>query len=100
MKILLVIIISFLMTGCIPFMSFFPNWGWMAADGASYVATGKSTKDHALSFAMDQDCAMYRIVKGEKICHISNEQMADLMYTMDCQTFSIDNDGQPSCGNK
>ena len=33
---------SFLLSGCAiwPF-SFFPSWGWLAADGASYITTGK-----------------------------------------------------------
>jgi hypothetical protein len=31
-----------------------------AVDGVSYVATGKGTKDHILSYIMDQDCAMLR----------------------------------------
>ena len=92
-----ILVFSFLLTGCIPFFSLFPNWSWLAADGASYISTGKSTKDHALSFAMDQDCAMYRIVKGETICQVSNTQMADLMYDMNCKNFTFDDDGFPFC---
>ena len=97
---LIIIIVSFLLTGCIPFLSFFPNWGWLAVDGTSYITTGKSTKDHALSFAMNQDCAMYRIVKGEKICHVSNNQIGDLMYAMNCKTFTFDEEGFPFCVNE
>ncbi len=34
-----------------------------ALDGISYVATGKSVSDHALSIAMQQDCVMWRLVQ-------------------------------------
>lgn len=40
----------------------------LAADGVSYVATGKSTTDHALSAIAQEDCALVRAVKEEAIC--------------------------------
>lgn len=39
-----------------------------AADGVSYVATGKSVSDHGISAVTGRDCAVWRIVKGEAIC--------------------------------
>src|SRR5690606_35631822 len=39
-----------------------------AVDGALLVATGKTSKDHALSLAMQQDCSFFHIVQGEDIC--------------------------------
>ena len=39
-----------------------------AADGVSYVATGKSVTDHGLSYATGHDCAMLRVVSGDPIC--------------------------------
>ncbi len=33
-----------------------------AIDGVSYIATGKSVTDHALSAATQQDCAMHRLI--------------------------------------
>ncbi len=39
-----------------------------ALDGASYVATGKGMGDHAISAVTQQNCAMWRVVKGELIC--------------------------------
>jgi hypothetical protein len=39
-----------------------------ALDGISYVATGKSLTDHAISFALRKDCALMRIVQGMEIC--------------------------------
>ncbi|MFQ5954211.1 MAG: SPOR domain-containing protein [Kiloniellales bacterium] len=32
------------------------------------ISTGKSVPDHFLSFTMEQDCAMWHVVKGERLC--------------------------------
>jgi septal ring-binding cell division protein DamX len=37
-------------------------------DGASYVATGKSPSDHAISAVAEKDCALWRVVKRAEIC--------------------------------
>jgi hypothetical protein len=37
-------------------------------DGVSYLATGKSTTDHALSGALDEDCALHRLIEGAAVC--------------------------------
>ncbi len=39
-----------------------------AADGVSYIATGKSTTDHALSVLAQEDCAMMRALEERAIC--------------------------------
>jgi len=39
-----------------------------AADGVSYMVSGRTVSDHALSYAAQEDCAMHRVVKGEGIC--------------------------------
>ncbi len=39
-----------------------------AADGVSYVATGKSVSDHAISAVAEQDCAMFRLIILEHPC--------------------------------
>ena len=39
-----------------------------AADGVSYVFTGKSGTDHLFSAAMKKDCALARAVQGQAIC--------------------------------
>jgi hypothetical protein len=44
-----------------------------AADGASYLLTGKSATDHALSAAVDRDCALLRIAANEKPCRVSDK---------------------------
>ncbi|HTZ77440.1 MAG TPA: SPOR domain-containing protein [Stellaceae bacterium] len=44
--------------------------GSYAADGVSYVATGKSVTDHGLTAFTGRDCALLRpLLKREAICH-------------------------------
>jgi hypothetical protein len=38
------------------------------ADGASLMKTGKTGTDHLISMTSKQDCAMWRMVKGQPIC--------------------------------
>jgi hypothetical protein len=61
-----VLVLPLLLSGCVlP-----PIVGAVAylADGVSYLGTGKSVSDHALSAVMDEDCATWRLLKGELIC--------------------------------
>src|SRR5579863_4868847 len=39
-----------------------------AADGVSYISSGKSLEDHGLSAVMDQDCALHRVLMEKPIC--------------------------------
>lgn len=39
----------------------------VALDGASFLATGKSVGDHALSAAVDEDCAVLRVVTEQDV---------------------------------
>jgi hypothetical protein len=48
-----------------------------AADGISYVATGKSVSDHGISAVTGRDCAVWRIIKGKAICTDQPEKRAD-----------------------
>lgn len=41
------------------------SWG---ASGLSYVVTGKSISDHAISTVMKKDCALHRSIFGEQTC--------------------------------
>jgi hypothetical protein len=49
-----------------------------AADGVSYVFTGKTGTDHLFSGAMKKDCAFSRAVQGQAICkdHPENSKLA------------------------
>jgi hypothetical protein len=51
----------------------------LAADGVSYVATGKSVTDHGLSAATAQDCALLRpVFTGKAICSIDTAHARDI----------------------
>lgn len=39
-----------------------------ALDGISYLASGKSVADHAISEVAQQDCALFRVVQGRELC--------------------------------
>ena len=53
-------------------------------DGVSYLATGKSTTDHALSGALDEDCALHRALDGAAVCKKKSRDPAS-----DIQTASL-----------
>lgn len=42
--------------------------GAYVADGVVLLASGKTTKDHALSSVKQQDCALFRVVQSKDIC--------------------------------
>ncbi len=39
-----------------------------AADGASFLSTGRSVTDHGISILLQEDCALFRAVKGQPVC--------------------------------
>jgi len=47
-----------------------------AADGVSYIATGKSVSDHGISEVTGRDCAVWRIIKGS-ICKDEPTELAE-----------------------
>lgn len=49
----------------------------LAADGVSYLATGKSVFDHGLSAVAEEDCAMLRIVTEGQVCRDETSTLAD-----------------------
>lgn len=38
------------------------------ASGISYLVSGKSLSDHVVSAMKKEDCAMHRVLKGQKTC--------------------------------
>ena len=61
-----ILLVPFLLAGCaVPPALTLASF---AADGISYLATGKSTTDHALSAIASEDCALVRAVKEKPIC--------------------------------
>lgn len=61
----LVIALGLMVGGC--FLSAYQVASWTAT-GLSYVLSGKGVGDHALSLAMNQDCATWRVLQGKEIC--------------------------------
>lgn len=51
----------------------------LVADGVSYVATGKSTTDHAVSAVVREDCALLRAVQDKEICDPEGEVLVELV---------------------
>lgn len=50
-----------------------------AADVGSFVATGKTTTDHGVSWAMDEDCALLRVLDEGRVCqpHVTYQYAGD-----------------------
>ena len=57
------------LSGCIALLPTPVSIATYAIDGMTYLATGKTMSDHALSFVMQRDCAMTRILSGTVICY-------------------------------
>jgi len=51
----------------------------LVLDGVSFVTTGKSTADHALSAVANEDCAILRVVEGKEICDPDGEVLVALV---------------------
>ena len=39
-----------------------------AVNGASYATTGKGVSEHLISGMVDQDCKLFNIIDGKKVC--------------------------------
>lgn len=61
----LVVALGLMVSGC--FLSAIQVASWTAT-GVSYVFSGKGLGDHAISLAMNQDCATWRVLNGEEVC--------------------------------
>lgn len=49
-----------------------------AADGASFLSTGRSVTDHGISILLQKDCALIRVVRSRPICRTMKKD--DLVY--------------------
>ena len=71
----LTIISCLVLSGCVaPPMVTYASF---ALDGASFVATGKSVGDHALSAAVDEDCAILRAVTEQDVEAVCREYASE-----------------------
>jgi hypothetical protein len=48
-----------------------------AVNGISYMASGKSVSDYALSAVVERDCALFRVVMGDNICRDQGDPPVD-----------------------
>jgi len=64
------------LSGCIVALPPAVQVASLALDGVSYLTTGKSVTDHAISAVTEQDCAMTRALKGEDICSAEQVEVA------------------------
>jgi hypothetical protein len=67
MRIAIVIGSILLLAGCISVPPAVTIASWIV-DGVSYAVSGKSVSDHAISAVAQQDCATWRLIKGDPIC--------------------------------
>jgi hypothetical protein len=58
----------FLLSGCATL-----NIVSFGLSGISFITTGKSLSDHALSAVTDQDCAIHRFIFNESMCRQNND---------------------------
>lgn len=65
-----------------------------ALDGFSYIVSKKSVADHGLSVAMQKDCALWRGLTDDRICHADDAatMIAEAKDTLD-RTAANDLDG-------
>jgi len=87
-------IIVFLLSGCatLKLVS-------LGISGISYLTTGKSLSDHAISVMTEQDCALHRVVLDEMVCrktnkrahHTSDTQIAKVTIPNTSKILSSDN---------
>jgi hypothetical protein len=67
-----------------------------AADGVSYVATGKSVSDHGISGVTGRDCALWRVIKGQAICKDEPTQRANPAPVETGQQATLPPDSEPA----
>jgi len=71
-------VVAMSLSGCLVAVPPALQMASLALDGVSYVTTGKSVTDHAISTVTAQDCAMTRGLKGEDICSANVVEVAML----------------------
>jgi hypothetical protein len=104
-----IIIISccIFLTACSPFS--IPSIVFNGVDVITFWRTGKTVSDHAISEVAQQDCAIWRVVKGEKICSVNKDQLPPIegdqlplieeMMEASCEIYSWTPEGKFFCKN-
>lgn len=68
LKVAAVLAVANGLSGCIVALPPAVQFASLALDGITFVATGKTVTDHALSAVTERDCAMVRALNGAEIC--------------------------------
>jgi len=75
MRLAVLAVFSIMLSGCLlPPAYQIASW---TMTGFSYLFTGKSMSDHALSVALQKDCAIHRIVSGSRACVVYDGEPVD-----------------------
>ena len=84
-RVIIVSICIFFLTGCVSSGILTLISG---ADVVSQLTTGKGTVDNVVSKVSGNDCAVWRMFKGRKICKDADlEEMVNHMLELDCDTY-------------
>lgn len=67
-----------------------------ALDGVSFVATGKSVTDHAISEVSQRDCALFRVVQEKEICRDFEAGDTTLLASLEADV--SEDDDRPAAG--
>lgn len=66
---LIIAALPLVLGGCLPILPPAIQLATTGLSGIAFLATGKSTTDHLISAAVDEDCSMMRVAFGDKPCH-------------------------------
>jgi len=65
---LIIAALPLLLGGCLPILPPAIQLATTGLSGIAFLATGKSTSDHLISAAVDEDCSLMRVAFGSKPC--------------------------------
>lgn len=66
---LLIAALPLMLGGCLPILPPAIQLASTGLSGLAFLATGKSTTDHLISAAVDEDCSLLRVAFGDEPCH-------------------------------
>ena len=68
MRIIIALGLVGLLTGCVTIPPAITLASW-ALDGLSFVVSGKTVSDHAISSIAEEDCSVLRVLQNKPVCH-------------------------------
>ena len=79
LKIFPILLLFFLSSCTLTLQSFLDvfNYSKNSADAVSYIATEKTTTDHALSYIFNKDCSLARTLTLKQICQEINKSYSE-----------------------